>query len=136
MPPLVPSTIKKGTDPAGTSIRTFNNGAGGPEVQGIIQCDENGNILSSASSGTVPATVSVGTTATELFVASTTRVGFLIHNHSDADVYLGFTTGVTTANGIRLFPGSSYEQRGMGVYQGAVHAIVATSTADVRIQVW
>lgn len=59
------------------------------------------------------------------------RLRVEIQNLGSNDVYLKEATGVTTANGLKLPKGSSYEQT---LDAGAaIWAIAATGTADLRI---
>src|SRR3990172_6415382 len=136
---MATSSIKKGTDPAGTAVAThsFTEDAETRHVQRIALADAAAQDVPASATGGVPVSVSVAATAngTQVLAALSTRVGWIFHNASDVDIYYGFSaTGVTTANGIRIFPGGSDGQRGPGIYRGVIHAIVTTGTADLRVQ--
>ena len=75
--------------------------------------------------------VSVGSTATQLVAASSTRKSVRFQNLGTEAVYLG-PSGVTTANGIKLDPGATWiEDNGAAA---AWYAIAATGPVDVRVQ--
>lgn len=46
--------------------------------------------------------VSIASTATQIVAARSPRRSVLVINHGTTDVYIGFTSGVTTATGILL----------------------------------
>lgn len=81
-------------------------------------------------------TVSVANTATLIFSSSLARAGYILHNASSVDVYLGGDSTVTTSNGIPLAPGEKVFADGDGKYSGALYGIVASGTADMRFFEW
>jgi len=134
-------SVKKGTDASGTPIatHTISEDAETKHIQRISLSDVDGADLTATATGGAPSSVTVDTTTNgvQLLAASSTRVGFVIHNAGTVDMYIGFSaTGLTTANGIRIFPGGSYQLTGVGMYRGIVHGIVASGTTDARIQAW
>lgn len=72
----------------------------------------------------------VGTSATLVRAARTTRVGLTLQNLGSVDVFWGTTNAVTTASGLKLAAGIAVEIDAR--YSGDVYAIVASGTADVR----
>ena len=74
----------------------------------------------------------VTTTESELVSTPlTNRLSILIQNTGPQDVYLREQTGVTTANGLLLNKGSSFEAN---LDDGAdIYAITGSSTSDLRI---
>jgi hypothetical protein len=74
---------------------------GSPSVQ---------TVLAAASAGT-PAVgqIAVATTATLVRAANVNRTAIVVVNHGSINVFVGFTNGVTTVNGVLLVgvPGSS-----------------------------
>jgi hypothetical protein len=69
--------------------------------------------------------------------ANTTRHGIVLFNNGPNDLFIGFTNGVTTANGIKIFPSGSWQLMGLGIYRGAIWGICAsTETADCHAQQW
>lgn len=74
--------------------------------------------------------VSVGTSTTALAAAKATRVSLRIHNAHSATIYVQYGAAATAAGGFPLAAGASMEERD---YTGAVNAIVAAATADVRV---
>jgi len=74
--------------------------------------------------------VTLGTTPTLILAQRLTRVVFLVYNNSQVTVYVG-DANVTIANGIPIQRGASYVNEGWG---GVVYGIVATGTADVRVE--
>jgi hypothetical protein len=86
------------------------------------------------------ATFSVGTSAVEIATASPTRRSLLVRNaDSNTVLFVGPTSGVTTANGIPLNTAGASGANGNGgtiIYShtAAVWAIVSSGTADTRTQ--
>lgn len=86
------------------------------------------------------ATFSVGTSALEIAAASTTRRSLLIRNaDSNTVLFVGPTSGVTTANGIPLNTAGATGANGNGgtiiyTHTAAVWGIVSAGTADTRTQ--
>ena len=89
-----------------------------------------GNAVTSprAISGATGA-VTVGTSATLIRAAKPSRKSLFIQNVSTQDVYIGYTSAVTTATGIKVAPSAGLED---DLYTGTVYGIVAASTSDVR----
>jgi hypothetical protein len=81
-------------------------------------------------------TVTIANTATQILGASSARGGWIIHNASDQDIYIGGTSSVTTANGIPLASGEKIVADGPAAWNGALHGIVASGTADLRYFEW
>lgn len=54
------------------------------------------------------ASVTVSTSATQLFGSSSSRRRFVVRNDSGVDVFIG-GSGVTTTDGIKVATGTSYE---------------------------
>jgi len=75
------------------------------------------------------ATVSVGTSATSILAANASRKEWLIYNNGAAILYLGSSSGVTTANGIPIVPQRAASGR---IYKGAFWGIVSAGSIDVR----
>ena len=88
----------------------------------------------------VPKTVSVTTSAILLAASNDARVKLDIQNtHASVHIFLGQDANVTAANGFRLKADTPYgdDQRTTEndpyYYSGAVWAIAASSTVDVRV---
>jgi hypothetical protein len=81
-----------------------------------------------AMSGT-SGTVTVATTATLIAAAKPSRKSILIQNVSAQDVYVGYTSAVTTSTGIKISAGSGMSD---DLYTGAIYGIVSATTSDVR----
>lgn len=86
--------------------------------------------------------ISVTTSATEIVSksrsANTPRIGLLIRNLSSQTLYLGEDATVTTGNGYPLDAGDEIifdfdGGKNQYFYRGAVHGIVASDTADIRV---
>lgn len=74
--------------------------------------------------------VSVTTTATLVKTSNTNRVSIIIQNLGpSSDIYVGPTSAVTTATGLRVSANDSLD--GI-VYTGTLYAITAVGSADVR----
>lgn len=81
--------------------------------------------------------VSVGSTATLVVNANNLRGAIAIVNNSSVTIYIGPSTSVTTANGIPILPSGNMTVGGYAeVWRGAVYAIVATGSADLRYWEW
>ena len=83
-----------------------------------------------------PVAISVGTSATVVSAANNNRTSLLVQNLSTADVYVGETSGLTTANGILLKPNERLVLTRVSpetFYYGAIYGRVASGTADVRV---
>lgn len=82
-------------------------------------------------------TVTVASTATLVLAANTWRRGFNIYNTGGAQtIYIGFTSGVTTATGTPILVNASFTSDGMNNYKGDIYAITASSTSDARYLEW
>jgi hypothetical protein len=78
--------------------------------------------------GFTQSTVSVTGTAATLVAADSDRKYLLIQNKGDGSVFINFTTTATTANGVEIEAGQSYEPE--KVPSNAISAI-SDSTASV-----
>lgn len=74
--------------------------------------------------------VTLQATPTSILSQRLNRVVFMIYNNADVTVYVGDST-VTIATGIPIQRGGSYTNEG---WSGEVYGIVATGTADVRVE--
>ncbi len=100
-----------------------------PKSDGDIYFGSEANQANYGRSGTTHSygAVSVGTSATSINAASSTRVGIIIANAGSTTIYLG-ASGVTTADGYPLFAGKS-------IYfttQDQIYGIVASGTESAR----
>ena len=83
--------------------------------------------------------ISVGSTPT-LIAAGGNRKFIHLFNNSNVNVYLSYdgdSATLTTANGFVLLPGAVLQINNDGhsnIFDQAVYGIVATGTAEVRIQ--
>lgn len=79
--------------------------------------------------GPAPASgqVSIGTSATKIFDADTTKRSRQISNQSGVTVYVG-PSGVTTANGFAVPNGSGYDASSL---DGPLYGVVTTGTATI-----
>jgi hypothetical protein len=134
--------IAKGTATSGTThkVATYEitESSEARQVQRFALNDQNGSDLTSTSTQNAPSNVTL-TTANTAYVAVATgaKIGWMIHNiNDDVEVYIGFHSSVSTSNGIRVFPGSNYEQRGFGLFLGNVYVVCGTSSKNVRVQTW
>lgn len=86
-------------------------------------------------SGYVHGTVSVGTTATDLFSSPTNESGgVLVKNSGPVAVFLGgstVTAGTAATAGLLLNPGESVTVTSTGASSADLYAITATGTAYV-----
>ena len=76
--------------------------------------------------------VSVGTAATLIKAANTSRISIQITNLDLTTLYFGFDASVTTANGFPLDQFDTISFTGSDLYRGAVYGIVGSGTIDVR----
>jgi hypothetical protein len=74
--------------------------------------------------------VSVTSTATLLQAATSSPKGLLIYNNGTTTIYVGSTSGVTTATGIPVPAGQSYSD---SVSTSAFYGICTTGSNDVRV---
>lgn len=91
--------------------------------------------------GVAPAAVTVGDTATLVHAANASHCAVRVTNASDVTVYCGQTAAVTTSTGTPLEKAASAGEPGGHLvfgtgphYGGPAYCIVATGTADVRVQ--
>ena len=95
---------------------------------------ENITVTVGAANGALQtSTATIGTTASEIAATPlANRSSILIQNLGNKDIYLGESASVTTANGIRIPRGSSYEDTNVG---SNVNFFLISSAAgqDVRI---
>ena len=135
--------ITKGTASVGTThnVATYEiTETDARQIQRVNINDQFGNDLVTASSQTAPSALVLSTAGLGYkVVASGAKVGWLLHNISDTEVYMGFHSTVRASGelqGIRLFPGGGYEQRGMGVFTGDVYVVSPSATKVVCRQTW
>lgn len=95
------------------------------DVQGNLIVGTTGSKVSSLTYSAA----TVGTTATQILAANTSRLSVLIRNYGDDTVFLGSDSSVTTADGMPLRPGESFSD---DQYTGTWYGISATSGQDVR----
>lgn len=83
------------------------------------------------TAATVPANISVSTSAVQILAANSARKALLIQNvHATNDLFLSFNaTAPTTTNGIRVKAGETYTDEG---YTGVVQGIASAAGTDVR----
>lgn len=82
-----------------------------------------------------PANKSVGSSTTEILVASTSRKYLCIVNDSDEIIYLAFGASAVLNKGIRLnAAGGVCEIFGINICQQAVNGICASGSKNVTIQ--
>ena len=82
----------------------------------------------SANSASTPGTLSVGSSAAKVLVANPKRRSLIIQNITNVNVWVGYGTGLTALNGIRLRPGESWYE---DVYTGAVWMIGAVGGLQI-----
>ncbi|NIB44750.1 hypothetical protein HBA55_34540 [Pseudomaricurvus alkylphenolicus] len=88
----------------------------------------NGGVSIKANKTAAHGAVSVGTSATLVVAENLGRGRCLLQNLGGSDCYVGNSSGVTTANGIKLVADGTMEVS----FDDTVYAITATGTADVR----
>lgn len=82
-----------------------------------------------ASTASLPATLTVTSSVTEVVPKNTSRLSLLILNTSSQSVYFGYSpTGLTIANGIRVLAGGAFAE---DAYIGPVYALVGGGTANL-----
>lgn len=131
------------SDPATATLQTTLNSliATMDAVLDLILVDTTA-IKDNTDSATTPGfgTVSVTTTATQILAADSNRRSALIRNaDSNTVLFLGFTSGVTTANGLPLGSAGASGANGNGgtviyTHTGDIWGIVSSGTADSRWQ--
>lgn len=98
-----------------------------------LNSDSQGRLLVSLNAGqTQSATLSllnVTNAAAKVLQANTNRRGYLIQNTGGNNIYLGFDSTLTSAKGIILAPGASYNDN---VYVGDVWAIAVVASVEAR----
>jgi hypothetical protein len=102
---------------------------------GIIQNSSSVGIASGSATGSKATSlthtaVSVGTAATLILAANPQRKFFTLQNQDAADVFVGGSSTVTTANGTGLLTDVIYPDYD---YTGDVYGIVAAGANDVRV---
>lgn len=80
--------------------------------------------------------VTVATSATLILASNNARRGFVIYNNGNNLMYIGFTSGVTSTNGIPIQPQANLELNGDRCWRGAVFGIAVSSSDDVRYWEW
>jgi len=73
----------------------------------------------------------VSTAAVEVVAASADRQSVLVQNTGPETVYVGFDASVTAANGVEIAAGGTYADE---TYAGALYAVTASGTTDIRFQ--
>jgi len=125
---------------------TLRNNSGGLNAVRIFVGDENfidglsGSVAISTnkvptSGAYTNASATVTNTAAQLLAANAARGALTIqNNHASANLFIGFSGAVTTANGLKVVPGGFIEFA--VVPTGAIHAIgdVASNTAVVIVE--
>lgn len=71
----------------------------------------------------------VGTTAVQIFGPNNNRVAASFRHAGGTTVYVGYDSGVTTANGYPVDVGEVFEADAIG---GAVWGVCASGSADLR----
>ncbi len=94
------------------------------------QIDLNGalEMLQSGATTNNYGAVSVGTVATLIIPANASRRAYLLQHLGADDVYIGSTSGLTLANGVKLSPAGSYSAENIK----AVYAISGVAGQDLR----
>lgn len=76
------------------------------------------------------AAVEVGTSAVAVAAANPQRVSALVVNNGTVPIYVGYSSSVTTSDGIPVAVGQGFEER---EFVGALYAISGTAAQDVRV---
>lgn len=104
------------------------------QKQRAVSVDSDGRIyVNSAPVTRATATntqVTVTTAPTLIITANTARSQLAIENIGSVDLYIGFTTAISTANGFRLAPGQGMS---FDIFTGAVFGVSASGTVQVCI---
>jgi len=85
---------------------------------------------------TQAAAVSVTTDATEIVASNPQRVGLLVSNATNAEVFVGPTNAVTVDNGLVIAAKGNFGDSGKFSWKGSMFGIVNDGTADVRFWEW
>jgi hypothetical protein len=85
-------------------------------------------ILDGRSSTASTGTVTVTATAARIRSANSSRRSLLLQNNGTVDVFVGFSSTVTTSTGVLLAPDQNWFEED---YVGAVYALVASGTAPL-----
>jgi hypothetical protein len=86
---------------------------------------------------TTNASVSVGSSPTLIIGANPNRRAIIISNNTNASLYLGPDSSLTTSNGIVVPALGHIEISADGeVFKGDIYGVVASSTNDVRYWEW
>ena len=132
-------SIPKGTNASGSHVATYSWSEDSVTKHGqrIILVDSAGRELTSSDTGGNPGTpVTVTSTAGIIVAANTSRRGLIIYNSGATAMFFGFGSGVTSSNGISLYPESQFTFLGFGLYRGVLYGITASSTTTLRFQEW
>lgn len=116
-----------------TIARLFGWWRGGEQFR-LVEIDQDGRLLVSTSptqgSTWVNSNPTVGVTASAILNQNTSRRQYIIENLGTADIYIGGTSAVTTATGLKIPSGGIFAD---DVYTGALYAISGTAGQDVRV---
>lgn len=85
---------------------------------------------------TQAAAVVVTTSATEIVAANSKRVGLLVSNATNAEIFVGPTNAVTVVNGLVIAAKGNFGDSGKFSWKGSMFGIVNSGTADVRFWEW
>jgi len=81
--------------------------------------------------------VSVGSTATLIMAANNERKGCVIFNNGTNTIYLGMDSAVTSSTGLPILANATFSNSNLqALWRGAIYAITASSTSDVRFWEW
>ena len=105
-----------------------------------VAVDAEGRVITTTEGGgggVLSATVTrvaASATSVTLLAANATRRGVIVHNDSNADLWLKFgATASATSYTVKLGPGDLYESPSSPVYPGIIHGI--WSAADGAAQI-
>ena len=135
---MATASVQKGTDPTGSHVATHSftgEDSVTKHVQRITIETAGGKSITATTTQKAPVGVTVSTLAVHL-AADATRIGFVIQNRGTDSVFMGYSSGLTTANGYEIAPGAGWADKGLGVFQGDVYLVAASGSQDVRIQAW
>jgi hypothetical protein len=107
------------------------------EIFKLVGLDSDGRLLVSSGSTKTKtfneSDPSIGTSAVSILAENNNRKQYLIQNVSDTDIYIGFTSSVTTSLGYKLVPDATF---GDDVYLGAIYAITSVASKSLRVIEW